>query len=80
MYPLCVPDVLRDLLAAVKAHRERTGEGPTALAVRCRMSRTHLANVLKRIADGKGADILTAQKVAAGVGHELRLEKVRQKT
>ena len=79
MYPPGVPDVLRDLLAAVKAHQEHTGEGPTALAARCGMSRTNLANVLKRIADGKGADILTAQKVAAGVGYELRLEKVRQR-
>ena len=80
MYPLGVPDVLRDLLAAVKAHRERTGEGPTALAARCGMSRANLGNVLKRLADGKGADIETAQKVAAGVGYELRLVEKEQDT
>ena len=79
MYPLGVPDVLRDLLAAVKAHRERTGEGPTVLAVRCGMSRTNLANVLARLERGEPVEIATAQKVAAGVGHELRLVKVRQK-
>lgn len=79
MYPLGVPDVLRDLLAAVKAHRERTGEGPTVLAVRCGMSRTNLANVLARLERGEPVEIATAQKVAAGVGYELRLVKVRQK-
>ena len=78
MYLPGVPDVLRDLLAAVKAHRERTGEGPTALAARCGMSRANLGNVLGRLERGEPVEIATAQKVAAGIGYELRLVEKEQ--
>ena len=66
------------LAAAVDAFMVRHGETQEVFAARFGWSQNYLSGVLHRLRTAS-VDWPTAEKLAAVVGHELRLVKVRQK-
>ena len=80
IYRAPVPrDALRVLHAALLAHRQRTGEGPAALARRLGISRSNLANIEARLATGEAIAWDTAELLAEAIGYEVTIAPRRRK-